>query len=164
MTTRHKVTACIISCCTLWACAADVEPLPALASARVLEIVDGDTIVVTLGKNPVTIRLIGIDTPETKKPSWPVECFGPEATTFIQSLIPPGTALILHRDVESRDHFGRLLAYVFRHDDGLFVNQEIMTQGFARPLSIAPNLTYSQEFAYWAGEARRERRGLWKAC
>lgn len=154
-----------MSCCTLWACTTSgVDPLPSSASARVLEIVDGDTIVVSLGNDPVTVRLIGVDTPETKKPSWPVECFGPEATTFIQSLIPPGTVLILHRDIESRDHFGRLLAYVFRHDDGLFINQVIMTQGFARPLSIAPNLTYSEEFAIWAGEARRERRGLWKAC
>ena len=68
------------------------------------------------------VRLIGIDTPETKKPDTPIECFGPEATAFTTSLLPPGTALHLERDVVARDDYGRLLAYVYRGDDGTFVN------------------------------------------
>ena len=153
-----------VTCWSSWACTAGKDPLPPSASARVIEIVDGDTVIVSLRDRRVSVRLIGIDTPETKKPATPVECYGPEATQFIQSLIPPGTILVLHRDVEGRDHFGRLLAYIFRHHDGLFVNQEMMTQGFARPLSISPNLTYSRDFETWASQARREQRGLWKAC
>lgn len=159
-----RVLALVVGGWFFIACSPGDEPLPPSASARVLDVVDGDTVVVSLKDRPVSVRLIGIDTPETKKPSTPVECYGPEATAFLQSLIPPGTILILHRDIESRDHFGRLLAYLFRYDDGLFVNQEILAQGFARTLSIPPNVTYSRDFEVVANRARTEKRGLWKVC
>jgi len=139
------------------------EDLPP-SSALVLDIVDGDTVVVSVQGHRATVRLIGIDTPETKKPATPIECYGPEATEFLHALIPPGTILDVHRDIESRDHFGRLLAYLFRRDDGLFVNREILIQGFARTLSIAPNTTYSRDFEQVASRARREGKGLWRAC
>lgn len=164
MVQRWRLLALAVAGWIACACAPGDEPLPPSASARVIDVVDGDTVVVSLQGRRVSVRLIGIDTPETKKPLTPIECYGPEATAFLQSLIPPGTILILHRDIESRDHFGRLLAYLFRHDDGLFVNQEILAHGFARTLSIAPNITYSRDFEIVASRARTEKRGLWKAC
>ena len=111
-----------------------------------------------------TVRLIGVDTPETKHPTKPVECFGPEASAFTRRLVPPGTAVRLERDAEARDHFGRLLAYVYRATDGLFVNLELARAGFARPLSIAPNTAHADEIAQVANQARTDQRGLWPAC
>jgi micrococcal nuclease len=70
----------------------------------------------------------------------------------------------LERDLEARDRFGRVLAYVYRLPDDLFVNLSLASDGFARPLSIAPNVAYSDRFAGAAADARRARRGLWGAC
>ena len=69
------------------------------------------------------VRLIGIDTPETRRPAHArSQCFGPEASAARRELLPPGTVVRLERDVEARDRYDRLLAYVFRAADGLFVN------------------------------------------
>jgi micrococcal nuclease len=67
-------------------------------------------------------------------------------------------------DIEHRDRFGRLLAYVYRADDGLFVNAELVRGGFARTLTIPPNVRYAARFAALARQARRAGRGLWSAC
>ena len=106
------------------------------ANAVVELVVDGDTIDVTIDGDTERVRLIGIDTPETKKPDTPVECFGPEATAFTQSLLTPGTPVRLERDVVGRDDYGRLLAYLYRASDSIFVNYEIIRHGYARPLTI----------------------------
>jgi micrococcal nuclease len=132
-------------------------------AAGVERIVDGDTIDVDIGGHEERVRLIGIDTPETKDPDAPVECYGPEATALTGLLIPPGTAVRLERDVEARDDYGRLLAYVHR-TDGLFVNLELARQGAATVLSIRPNTAYAGVIAGAVDEARRAGRGLWGTC
>ena len=144
----------------LAACATPVAD--SSADGRVVEIIDGDTLVISVGGRRATTRLIGIDTPETKKPDTPVECYGPEATDFLRTLVPPATSILVRRDIEGRDHYGRLLAYVFRAEDGLFVNREILRQGFARALSIPPNTTFTRDFTDVAARARQERRGMWQ--
>ena len=84
-------------------------------AATVVRAVDGDTLVVTLATGGTeTVRLIGVDTPETVAPRRPVECFGPEAAAALAALVPPGTEVRLSRDVEPRDRYDRLLAYVHR--------------------------------------------------
>jgi micrococcal nuclease len=98
------------------------------------------------------------------KPHTPVQCFGPEASTRTKELLPKGTAVRLERDVEARDRYGRLLAYVYRLSDGLFVNLSLATDGYARPLTIAPNVAYADRFAAAANAAARAHRGLWAAC
>jgi micrococcal nuclease len=110
------------------------------------------------------VRLIGIDTPETKKPNTPVECFGPEATEHITELLPEDTPVLVQRDIEARDPYGRLLGYIYRTSDQLFVNQDLIVNGFARPLSIAPNTTFAREFATLAQSARESKIGLWGMC
>lgn len=133
--------------------------------ATVSHVVDGDTIDVEIGGRSERVRLIGIDTPETKKPNTPIECFGPEASAFTEELLPIGTAVRIERDVVGRDDFGRLLGYVHLIDDpGTFVNLEIIEQGFARPLTIEPNSTYASRFSAAARAAERADRGLWGAC
>ena len=133
-------------------------------NATVIYVTDGDTIGVEVDGVEERVRLIGIDTPETKKPDTPVQCFGPEASAFTESLLPDGTALYLERDVEARDQYGRLLAYVYRSDDGMFVNLEIISRGYARPLTIAPNDTHADEFAGAARSAQAADVGLWAGC
>lgn len=139
-------------------------PLSPGASGRVVDIVDGDTLDIGIDGRVERVRLIGIDTPETKKPGSPVECFGPEATARLAQILPPGTEIVAERDIEPRDDYGRLLLYVFRFEDGLFVNRDLVRRGFARPLDIAPNTTYAREFRRLASLAESEKIGLWKAC
>lgn len=137
---------------------------PLSANATVLFVSDGDTIGVEIDGVEERVRLIGIDTPETKKPNTPVQCFGPEATAFTESLLPDGTPLYIERDVEARDQYGRLLAYVYRADDGMFVNLQIVAQGYARPLTIPPNVAHADEFVAAARQAEATDVGLWAGC
>lgn len=133
-------------------------------TATVVRVVDGDTVDVRLGRRAETTRLLGIDTPETVDPTEPVGCFGPEASARTEELLPAGTEVRLARDVEARDRYGRLLVYLTRVRDDLFVNRALLADGFARPLSIAPNEAHRAELARTAAEARAAGRGLWGAC
>jgi micrococcal nuclease len=132
-------------------------------TARVLRVVDGDTILVALGGAKERVRYIGMDTPETVKPRAPVECFGKKASAENRRLVA-GRDVRLVSDAEARDRYGRMLAYVYRASDGLFVNAELVRRGYATPLSIAPNVRHASRFRELAREARRARRGLWSAC
>jgi micrococcal nuclease len=143
-------------------CTTAVQPRDGVAT--VTAVVDGDTIDVSIDGRDERVRLIGIDTPETKKPDAPIECFGPEASEFTTGLLPVGTEVRIERDIVGRDDYGRLLGYVHRLADGLFVNLEIVEQGFAQLLTIEPNSTFSQAFAAAAIDAERADRGLWAAC
>lgn len=133
-------------------------------NATVERVVDGDTIIVRASGKRDRVRLIGIDTPETKKEGTPVQCYGPEATSFTESLLPAGTTLHLERDVVARDDYDRLLAYVYRTEDGMFVNLEIVRRGFARPLTIEPNTAHATEFVAAARGAEAANVGLWGQC
>jgi micrococcal nuclease len=148
-------------------CSAPPE-LPPGANAIVLRVIDGDTIearfVVDGRTTDETVRLIGIDTPETKKPDWPVECFGPEASARTTELLPPRTPVLIRRDQESRDDYGRLLGYVFRVEDGLFVNETLLTEGLATTLAIPPNDRLAPHFDTIEATARRSARGMWGSC
>jgi micrococcal nuclease len=93
-----------------------------------------------------------------------VQCYGPEASAFTKQLLPEGTAVRIVRDVEARDDYGRLLGYVYRADDGLFVNLEIVAQGYAALLTFPPNVAHVDEFVAAARAAERENLGLWSAC
>ncbi len=132
--------------------------------ASVVDVIDGDTIVVDIAGRTETVRLIGVDTPESVHPERPVECYGPEAAAFTASLLPTGTAVLISRDVVGRDHFGRLLGYVHRSADDTFVNVELVRRGFARPLSIEPNTLLRSTFIAAAREAEAADAGLWAAC
>lgn len=119
----------------------------------VSKIVDGDTIRIDyLGKNE-RVRLIGVDTPE------PVEQFGEAASSFTRNLLI-GESVNLRFDTPKRDRYGRLLAYVYRAPDGLFVNLEIIRQGYGRVLDTFP-FKYQQQFQDAENRARPPRKGLW---
>jgi micrococcal nuclease len=149
------------------------DPRPAVANTGAVEanavvehVVDGDTIDVLIDGTEERIRFTGIDTPEKARldTGTPAECFGDEATAFTESLLPVGTAVRLERDVVGRDDYGRILAYVYRAGDGIFVNYEIVRQGYARPLTIPPNETHADLMVMAARDAERDDVGLWSAC
>ena len=127
-------------------------------------VADGDTIAVRFGGTTEKIRLIGVDTPETKHPTKPVGCWGPEASAHTTALLPPGTDVYIVRDTEARDRYKRLLAYVYRTDDNLFVNKELLAGGWGVPLSIAPNTAFETDFAAAAYSAQQANLGLWAHC
>lgn len=97
-------------------------------------------------------------TPETVDPNRLVGCFGKEASKFLTSLLPRDTPVRLVGDVEQDDRYGRLLAYVYRRADGLFVNAELVRQGFATVLTVAPNVAHTDEFVALARDARNASR------
>jgi len=131
--------------------------------AQVLRVVDGDTIRVRLDGRTERVRYIGIDTPESVKPHTAVQCFAKRASQANAALVA-GRSVKLVGDVERRDRYGRLLAYVYREPDGAFVNGRLVQDGYARTLTIAPNVAHARELADLARAARREGRGLWSAC
>lgn len=132
--------------------------------AEVVRVVDGDTVVVKIEGQEEKVRLIGINTPESVDPRKPVECFGKEASTHTAELLPEATMVRLVRDVEARDRYGRLLAYVYRESDGLFVNLSLVADGFAEQATYPPNVAHVDEFAAAARTARENNAGLWAQC
>jgi micrococcal nuclease len=139
------------------------QPATAFGQAQVVRVVDGDTIRVRLGDRTERVRYIGVDTPESVKPGTPVQCFAKRAAAANASLVA-GQQVRLIGDVEHRDRYGRLLAYVYRARDGAFVNALLVRDGYARTLTIAPNVAHAGEFARLARGAREAGRGLWSAC
>jgi micrococcal nuclease len=98
------------------------------------------------------------------KPNTPVQCFATEASNRTKALLPGGTAVRLVGDVEQRDRYKRLLAYVYRANDNLFVNLALVQEGYAVPYTFPPNVAHTNEFVAAAAEAREANRGLWSAC
>jgi micrococcal nuclease len=132
-------------------------------AGRVVRVVDGDTIQVEVGGRREKVRYIGVDTPESVKPGTPVQCYAKRASAFNKHLLA-GRRVRLVPDAEARDRYGRLLAYVYRSSDGLFVNAALVRHGYAHTLTIPPNVAHAGEFRRLASDARRAGRGLWSAC
>ena len=132
--------------------------------ATVERVIDGDTIDLRIGSVTERVRLIGIDTPESVAPHIPDQCFGAEATSALAELLPAGTEVDISRDVEARDRYGRLLLYLHRADDGLFVNHWLVASGFAAAVSYEPNTTHRIVLAEAERQATAARVGLWGTC
>ena len=132
-----------------------------IAEYTVVAVVDGDTIEVARGSRTETIRLLGVDTPETRHPTEPVECFGPEATAFTQQRLE-GRRVRLEGDVESHDQYGRRLAYVILAGERF--NDELLRLGYAELLVIEPNHAHARSMLKAELDARDAGRGLWSAC
>ncbi|MFB1080992.1 thermonuclease family protein [Jeotgalibacillus sp. JSM ZJ347] len=127
-------------------------------SGNVTYVVDGDTLDVKLEDGTVErIRLLLIDTPETKHPTVGVEPFGPEASAFTSQL--EGEFVELELDVAERDRYGRMLAYVW-HDGEMF-NEMLLEQGLARVAVYPPNTKYVDEFRAIENEAKNAEQGIW---
>jgi micrococcal nuclease len=125
----------------------------------VVRVIDGDTIVVTLAGKDDTVRLLGMDTPETVDPRKPVQCFGPQASAETKSLLDGQSVHLTADPTQSdRDKYGRLLRYVFR-DDGLFVDEFLVQQGFAREYTYF-SVPYKYQTAFRADQSAAKSAGL----
>jgi micrococcal nuclease len=153
-----------ITACGGGSAATTATTLPHGANATVVRVVDGDTIIADIGGTATRIRLIGMDTPETVDPRKPVQCYGPQASHHTKSLLPPGTPVRLVRDEEAHDVYGRTLAYVYRAADNLFVDRELLVDGYARTLTIPPNDAHEGDLAAAQHTAEVAGKGLWSAC
>lgn len=132
----------------------------------VTKVVDGDTFEIEVGGEKFSVRLIGIDTPETVDPRRPVGCFGKSASEETKRLIE-GRQVILTKDISETDKYDRLLRYAFLPlSDGqnLFINDYLVRQGFANSYDYPPDVKYSSRFALAEKEARENLRGLWSEC
>jgi len=143
----------------------DDDALPAAAAGPypVLDVVDGDTIKVAARGSVVTVRLIGIDTPETKDPRTTVQCFGPQAARKASALLA-GEQVWLEYDGSQgrRDAYGRTLAYVWLAErEPTLVNQQLIRLGFAHEYTYDSAYRYSRAFAAAESRAQARDRGLW---
>lgn len=148
---------------------ANLSPRGAFVSGvPVLRVVDGDTLHVLLQGRDTTVRLIGMNTPETVKPNSPVECFGPQASQYAKQLLDGATVTLEFDDSQGRqDRYGRTLAYVWkeRPDGDLLVNLDEVERGYARQRQYGPNpAAWQPEFIAAQERARSQGRGLWSAC
>lgn len=135
-----------------------------LSRAVVVDVVDGDTVELDIGGRRERVRLLGVDAPESVHPSVPEQCFGQEASTGLATLLPPGSAVRIERDHEARDRYQRLLLYLYRADDDLFVNRWLLDQGLADTSFYEPNTTRRVELTSARATAKRGRVGLWGSC
>lgn len=127
--------------------------------AVVVNVVDGDTIDVTVDGVEYRVRYIGIDTPETVHPTRGVEPYGKEASVRNVQLVE-GKTVYLEKDVSETDQYGRLLRYVWL-EDGSMVNETLVAEGYAQVATYPPDVRYTDRFTELQRVARAEGRGLW---
>jgi micrococcal nuclease len=142
--------------------------------ATVVRVVDGDTLKIEMNGHEEAVRLIGIDTPESKvnkkakkdaiKTNHDVEAItamGREATKYVKTLVRNGDTVEIEFDVQKRDKYKRLLVYAYLRD-GKMLNEEIIKAGFANVMTYPPNVKYQERFVRAYRDARDTKRGLYR--
>jgi micrococcal nuclease len=139
----------------------------------VTKVIDGDTFKALWNGDTVTVRLCGIDSPESRDNAKArkdaerrgqdvalINAMGKRATQYVRKLLPPGTNVRLEFDVRERDKYGRMLAYVYL-PNGALLNEQILIAGYGVPMTIAPNVRYAERFRIAHQRAVNERKGLY---
>ena len=142
-------------------------------TVEVLSVVDGDTLKIGYKGQKESIRLIGIDTPESrinkktkndaKRSGQNIEtiiAMGKRAAAYVESLVKPGDTITIEFDVQKKDRYGRLLGYVYL-SNGKMLNEEIVKAGYANVMTIPPDVKYKDRFLRAYKQAREDKRGLW---
>jgi micrococcal nuclease len=165
MTTARKASPLIllaIPVVAALACHAGAENPPAPAPVALVErVVDGDTLVVRLDGQPVKVRLIGVDAPESVDPRKPVERFAHESAAFLRRLVEGKHVRLAYEPAGARvDRYNRTLAYLYLEPGGLFVNREIVAKGYAFAYVQYP-FQYMADFRRAERAAREKGLGLW---
>lgn len=143
-------------------------------TATVIKVVDGDTLKIRYSGQEESVRLIGIDTPESKANKKAksdaeksksdvktITSMGKEAVRFTAGLVKPGDEIIIEFDVRQRDQYGRLLGYVYLFN-GKMLNEVIIKAGYANVMTYPPNVRYQEKFLNAYRESRESKRGLWR--
>ena len=138
-----------------------IKDFSGMQAYKVVRVVDGDTVVLLIQGREHSVRLIGVDTPETVHPQKPVQRYGREASLFLKNLLQGEGVYIEHKaGVAEFDQYGRLLAYLYRVPDGLFVNFELVRQGYGYAYTRFP-FQYMDLFRFYERKARECEKGLW---
>jgi micrococcal nuclease len=145
---KRLLTLLLVVAIFLLSCA----PVTIESQARVVRVIDGDTIEIAGGTH---VRYIGMDTPETYPE---VEFYGPEAKAKNIELVE-GKVVTLVKDVSETDKYGRLLRYVYV--DGVFVNGELVRLGYARAAAYPPDTKYQWQLEQLEKEAKAAKLGIW---
>lgn len=126
----------------------------------VVRVVDGDTFVVKYNGKDEKVRLIGVDTPESVHPDEEKNTeFGDKVSNFTKEMLT-GKQVDLEFDVEQKDQYGRLLAYVYL--DGQMYNKMLLEKGYAQVATYPPNVKYVDDFTAIQKQAREDKVGLWE--
>lgn len=146
---------------------------PSPDTTTVVRVVDGDTFEIMYHGQHERIRLIGIDTPESRRnikaerdanrsrdDIKTIVSHGKEAARFVKSLVNPGDRISIEFDVQQRDRYGRLLGYIYL-PNGKMLNEEIIRAGYANVMTIPPNVKYQKRFLAAYREAQGDKIGLW---
>ncbi len=135
-----------------------------ISNVKVVRVIDGDTVELETGE---TLRYIGIDTPETKHPNKPIQCYGEEAYQTNKKLVEGKTVRIV-KDVSNVDKYNRLLRYLYVNTQaspsGILVNDYLVRNGFAFASTFPPDVAMAEQFIEGQREAREKNLGMWKAC
>ena len=131
-----------------------------LHEATFVRIVDGDTLIANIDGKEEYVRLILVDTPETKHPKQPVQPFGPEASAFMEQTYKGSDIIQLEYGPEKRDIYDRILAYVYTEDGEMF-NELLLKKGLARVAVYPPNDKYVDEFRKLEQKAKKQKIGIW---
>jgi len=127
-------------------------------------VIDGDTFILVTKQKHLTVRMLGIDTPETVDPRKSVQCYGLEASQKTKSLLEGHSVrLVTSPQREVLDKYGRYLAYVYRDDD-MFINEHLLEGGFAREYTYGTPYSLQKEFRNIEKEAMHHAKGLWGHC
>ena len=148
------------------ASASATVPADAAGPFPVLDVIDGDTVRVARGGDPVTVRLIGVDAPETVPQDLPVQCFGPQASDYTTRLLNERQVKLEYDQAAGRlDRFGRELAYLWL-PDGQLVNLLLIDTGHAREADYGHPYRHAEALRSAQDNARAAGRGLWdpQAC
>ncbi len=125
--------------------------------------VDGDTIAVNMNGAVETVRMIGVDTPETHRPNTPVQCYGPEAADYTKRVIGSGKVRLEADPLDTnRDRYGRLLRYVYL-SDGSLLEAKLIAEGYGFAYTLFP-FEKKAEFSTYEDQAQAAHKGLWSAC
>lgn len=139
-------------------------------TAKVIRVVDGDTVQVDLNGQKEKIRMILVDTPETVHPSKPVEFYGKEASNYTKKILKVGKEIYLTKDVTDRDKYNRILRYIWleppisESDEEIInkcYNAILLKEGYAKLYTYPPDIKYVDLFKKLEKEARENSMGLW---
>jgi micrococcal nuclease len=143
---------------SVWGDAGKGKPAPPIIEGQVTWVIDGDTIRVKIGEQTETVRYLGINAPEVSNPPRPWERAGRDARD-VNTLLVGRKTVRLELDVQERDAYGRLLAYV--HVGDMMVNAEMVRRGYANTLTVPPNVKHEALLVRLQREAREGKQGLW---